>query len=140
VDFPFAAQAVRLDRWTERGGGAIPQETVFLLTSPEPQQADETALLRLARGHATIENGLHWGGDWNWDEDGCAIRHPSGARVMASLRDLAIGYRRWEQRQARKPRSLASPPRDFAARNHLALRRMTQPWPGAARPAKSPPA
>jgi hypothetical protein len=137
VDFPFAAQAVRLDRWTDRGGGTIHQETVFRLTSLEAQRADETTLHRLARGHWTIENGLHWVRDWNWDEDRCTIRNPNGARVMASLRNLAIGYHRWEQRQAKKPRSLASLQRDFAARNHLALRRMTQPWPGAVQPATS---
>ena len=138
VDFPFAAQAVRLDRWTDRGGGTIHQETVFLLTSLEAQRADETTLHRLARGHWTIENGLHWVRDWNWDEDRCTIRDPNGARVMASLRNLAIGYHRWEQRHAKQPRSLASLQRHFAARNHLALRRMTQAWPGAAQPAKSP--
>jgi hypothetical protein len=138
VDFPFAAQAVRLDRWTDRRGGTIHQETVFLLTSLEAPRADETTLHRLARGHWTIENGLHWVRDWNWDEDRCTIGNPNGARVMASLRNLAIGYHRWEQRQAKKPRSLASLQRDFAARNHLAWRQMTQPWPGAAQPAKSP--
>jgi hypothetical protein len=138
VDFPFAAQAVRLDRWTDRGGGTIQQETVFLLTSLEPQRADEATLHRLARGHWTIENGLHWVRDWNWDEDRCPIRHPNGARVMASLRNLAIGYHRWEQRQRKKPRSLASLQRDLAARNHLALRRLTQPWPGRTSAVTSP--
>jgi hypothetical protein len=138
VDFPFAAQAVRLDRWTDRGGGTIHQETVFLLTSLEPERADETTLHRLARGHWTIENGLHWVRDWNWDEDRCPIRNPNGAHVMASLRNLAIGYHRWEQRQGRKPRSLASLQRHLAARNHLALRRITQSWPGTTSTVTSP--
>ena len=140
VDFPFAAQALRLDRWTDRGHGTIHQETVFLLASLEPEQADEVALHRYARGHWTIENGLHWVRDWNWDEDRCPIRHPNGARVMASLRNLAIGYHRWEQRRAKKPRSLPSLQRHLAARNHLALHRITQPWPGTTSAAKTLPA
>jgi Transposase DDE domain len=138
VDFPFAAQAVRLDRWTDRGGDTIHQETVFLLTSLETQRADEATLHRLARGHWTIENGLHWVRDWNWDEDRSTIRHPNGARVMASLRNLAIAFHRWEQRQGHKPRSLASLQRDLAARNHLALRRITHPWPRRLGAGKSP--
>ena len=138
VDFPFAAQAVRLDRWTDRGAGTIHQESVFLLTSLEPQQADDATLHRLARGHWTIENGLHWVRDWNWDEDRCTIRNPNGARVMASLRNLAIAFHRREQRQNKKTRSLASLQRDLAARNHIALRRITKPWPGMNSTANSP--
>jgi len=48
---------------------------------------------------------------------------------MASLRNLAVAFHRREQRQTKKPRSMASLQRDLAARNHLALRRITNPWP-----------
>jgi predicted transposase YbfD/YdcC len=52
-------------------------------------------LHRWARGHWSIEYALHWCRDWNWNEDRCSIRNPNGARVMASLRNIAIGYCRW---------------------------------------------
>jgi Transposase DDE domain len=129
VDFPFAAQIARLDRWTDRGQGTIHQETVFLVTSLWPDQADEWDLHRLARGHWSIENALHWCRDWNWDEDRCPIRNPNGARVMASLRNLAIGYYRWERRGAQKTASIASRQRHFAAHNGHALKCITDPWP-----------
>jgi predicted transposase YbfD/YdcC len=133
VDFPFAAQVARLDRWTDRGQGKIHQETVFLLTSLWPDLADAPTLLRLARAHWTIENGLHWVRDWNWDEDRSTIRHPNGARVMASLRNLAIACHRHHQCRRPKPISLASHQRHLAARQHEALRLITHPW-SAARP------
>ena len=137
LDFPLVAQIARLDRWTDRGRGKIQQETVFLLTSLWPDKADQWDLHRLARGHWTIENGLHWCRDWNWDEDRCPIRHPNGARVMASLRNLAIGYYHWEKRGLQKPCSIASRQRHFAAFNRQALRRVTNPWPIPRPPAKS---
>ena len=37
------------------------------------------------RGHWAIENQLHWRRDNTYDEERCRIRHPNGARVMASL-------------------------------------------------------
>ncbi|MBI4728467.1 MAG: hypothetical protein HY775_03065 [Acidobacteria bacterium] len=37
------------------------------------------------------QNRLHWVRDWNFDEDRCQARTKSGARALASLRNLALG-------------------------------------------------
>lgn len=51
-------------------------------------------MLELSRAHWTIENRLHWVRDVTFDEDRCRIRKGAGARVMASLRNLAISLLR----------------------------------------------
>lgn len=51
-------------------------------------------MLELTRAHWTIENRLHWVRDVTFDEDRCRIRKGAGARVMASLRNLAISLLR----------------------------------------------
>ena len=52
-------------------------------------------LLALHQGHWAIENGLHWVRDWAFDEDRCRIHRGTGARVMASLRNLVISLLRF---------------------------------------------
>jgi len=52
------------------------------------------ALLALVRGHWTIENRVHWVRDVTFDEDRSQVRKRNGPRVMASLRNLAIGILR----------------------------------------------
>ena len=47
-----------------------------------------------ARGHWTIENGLHWVRDVTWGEDQSQVRTLNGPRVMASLRNLAASLLR----------------------------------------------
>lgn len=69
-------------------------ETVYGITSLSPQQADPARVLELTRAHWTIENRLHWVRDVTFDEDRCRIRKGAGARVMASLRNLAISLLR----------------------------------------------
>jgi predicted transposase YbfD/YdcC len=69
-------------------------ETAYGITSLTAQQADPARLLELSRAHWTIENRLHWVRDVTFDEDRCRIRKGTGARVMASLRNLAISLLR----------------------------------------------
>ena len=69
-------------------------ETVYGITSLQPEQANPARLLELSRGHWAIENRLHWVRDVTFDEDRCRIRKGAGAQVMASLRNLAISLLR----------------------------------------------
>ena len=64
LDWLGAAQVFRVDRrildtgYPRTGGGEIRTEIVYGLTSLPPERADAAALLRLLRGHWTIENRL----------------------------------------------------------------------------------
>ncbi len=69
-------------------------ETVYGVTSLSPDRADAADLLRLVRGHWSIENRLHWVRDVTFDEDRCRIRKGYGAQVMASIRNVAISLLR----------------------------------------------
>lgn len=64
------------------------------VTSLGPERAGPKRLLSLNRNHWSIENGLHYVRDVTFDEDRCRIRKKSGARLMASLRNLAISLLR----------------------------------------------
>lgn len=46
------------------------------------------------RGHSAVENCLHWVRDVTFDEDPSQVRTGNGPRVMASMRNLAIGLLR----------------------------------------------
>ena len=63
------------------------------MTSHTPHTADAQSLLRINRGHWTIEGSLHRildDGD-AWNEDKCRIRTGHGPENMTRLRRFAIG-------------------------------------------------
>jgi len=72
-------------------GGLRHHEVVFAVTSLPPDAADAERLLRINRGHWSIENRLHWVRDVTFDEDRSQVRTGSAAQAMATLRNLAIG-------------------------------------------------
>ncbi len=128
IDFPFAAQIARVDRRREFKDGRSTQETVYLITSLEPAAAAPQRLAKLARQHWGIENQLHYRRDWSFDEDRCRIRHRSGARAMATLRNLAIA---WNAAQPKRPPRQATLPqlqRATSAKLHRAVQAVTKPW------------
>jgi DDE family transposase len=95
LDFPYVAQVFVIQRQTTHlVSGKASLETAYGLTSLSPEKATSARLLALNRGQWVIENRLHWVRDFVFDEDRCRIRRGSGARVMASLRNLAIGLAR----------------------------------------------
>lgn len=130
IHFPFVAQIARIDRQRELAAGKTTQETVFIVTSLSAAQADEKRLAQLVRGHWAIENQLHWRRDWSFDEDRCRIRCPNGAQVMASLRNLAIGWsaRRYHLSRRQRARTLPQLQRLVAKSLRLAIAAVTQPW------------
>jgi predicted transposase YbfD/YdcC len=88
VKFPHAAQVFRLHRHVTYSTGKTHTETVHGITSltTSPEQ-----LAAYIRGHWHIENRLHWVRDVTFNEDACRIRTGNAPRVMAGLRNLAIG-------------------------------------------------
>ena len=91
LDWPGAAQVFRVDRRIlDTRTGEIRTEVVYGVTSLPPGRADAAALLRLLRGHWTIENRLHWIRDVTFDEDRSQARSGAIPQVMASLRNAAI--------------------------------------------------
>ena len=95
LKFPYAAQVFVIPRTSlPLTTGKCHRETVYNVTSLGPEKARPARLLALNRNHWCIENGLHDGRDFTFDEDRCRIRKHAGARVMASLRNLAISLLR----------------------------------------------
>jgi hypothetical protein len=127
IDFPFAAQIARVDRLRVFPDGRLTQETVFLITSLEPAAASPERLAALARQHWSIENQLHYRRDWTFDEDRCRIQHRGGARVMATLRSLAIAWH--AARPDRAPRAtLPQLLRAAASKLHRTIAALVKPW------------
>ena len=73
-----------------RGEKSHSIEIAYGLTSLKKEQASAQRLLELNRGHWEIENRVHYVRDVTYDEDRCRIRTQNGARMMASIRNLAI--------------------------------------------------
>lgn len=97
--------------------GKSSDETVYIVTSLSPDKATPERLLALVRNHWGIES-LHWIRDMIFDEDRCRIRTGNGARMMATLRNLAVSLMR-----AVKPdrHAYARMKRELTARAHLTL-------------------
>ena len=109
MGFPHVVQLARLDRIRELNNGRQEVETVWLITSLAPEEADAARLLQLARQYWSIENGTHHRLDVSSAEDRCRVRHPIAATVLGVLRRAVQGeYRAWANRQ-RKARDSTCP-------------------------------
>jgi predicted transposase YbfD/YdcC/GNAT superfamily N-acetyltransferase len=93
IRFPHVAQLVRILREVDdaRTRTALHTETVYGVTSTN---AGRRVLLAASRGQWQIENGLHWVRDATMGEDASKVRSGSAPRVLATLRNLAIGVLR----------------------------------------------
>jgi len=95
LDFPHCGQVLRLERQRIMvKTGKTVREILYGITSLTPAQADPARLLQLNRGHWSIENRSHYVRDMAYDEDRSQIRTKQGPRVMAALRNFAIGLLR----------------------------------------------
>ena len=118
LDFPYHNQVFCIHREsTEIKTGKKTEETVYGITSLTQQKAAPKTILKLSRGHWSIENSLHYIRDTAFDEDRSQIRTKNAPRVMAALKNLTIGLFRYF-----KITNIAKSLRDFAARPFLALR------------------
>ena len=86
------------------------------ITSRTPEQAGPADLLRINRGHWTVENSCHYVLDMTWDEDRCRIRTGHGPQNTSRLRRFAISVLNLH---AKPGDSIASMTRRLASRTRL---------------------
>jgi predicted transposase YbfD/YdcC len=92
LDFPHLGQAFVIERHaTEKKTGISSCEIAYGITSRPPEQADPQRVLKVNRGHWTIENSCHYIIDWNYDEDRSRIRTGYGPENVTRLRRFAVG-------------------------------------------------
>ncbi|MFD4955791.1 ISAs1 family transposase [Streptomyces sp. NPDC058451] len=95
LDYPDARQALQVVRWrTDFTTGKLTIERVYLITSLPPGAATGAQLAAWIRGHWKIENLLHHVRDRTFREDDSKIHAGHLPRIMAGLRNLAIGVHR----------------------------------------------
>jgi predicted transposase YbfD/YdcC len=92
IDFPHAAQAIRVQRRRRdlNRSGRWQTETIYAITDLTAHHGRADRVADLIRGHWSIENKVHWVRDVTYDEDRSQIRTGTGPQVMAALRNLAI--------------------------------------------------
>jgi len=92
LDFPHVGQAFVVERHcVEKKTGNSSLDTAYGITSRIPEQAGPQQVLKVNRGHWTIENSCHYILDWNYDEDRSRIRTGYGPENISRLRRFAIG-------------------------------------------------
>ena len=91
LPFPHVSQVFLIERYvTGLDGQPVSAVAALGVASPEPEQADAADLARYVREQWPVES-LHWLRDTLYQEDKSKVRTRSGPRVMAALRNLAIG-------------------------------------------------
>jgi predicted transposase YbfD/YdcC len=91
LPFPHVNQVFLIERYvTGLDGQPISAVAALGVASPKPDQANATDLARYVREQWSIES-LHWIRDTLYQEDKSTVRTRSGPRIMAALRNLAIG-------------------------------------------------
>lgn len=91
LPFPHVNQVFLLERYvTDLAGAPTSAVAVLGITSLTANQAGTPSLAAAVRGHWGIES-LHWLRDTVYREDDSTVRTRSGPRVIAALRNLAIG-------------------------------------------------
>ncbi|MEX5709087.1 ISAs1 family transposase [Parafrankia sp. FMc6] len=99
LDFPHAAQAIRITRWRRQKGGRASRETVYAITDHAARTASPAALALHARPHWTIENKVHYVRDVSFGEDASTLRTGNSPANLATARAAVInrlrraGYR-----------------------------------------------
>ena len=102
--FPHAAQVFLIERYVTRKVRKRKKNSrryktaevrtavaVLGITSLSAREAAPEHLAAYVRGHWAIENKIHWVRDVTFREDSSQIRTGSRPRIMATLRNLAIG-------------------------------------------------
>lgn len=79
---------VRTERVHVSEGGRVETQTRYYISDEDFPLAQYYG--ELARGHWSIENGLHWQLDVTFKEDGCRARRKNAAQNLSLLRKLAL--------------------------------------------------
>jgi predicted transposase YbfD/YdcC len=94
LPFPYVEQVFLIERYIHNLDGTLASAAAALgITSLTSGRASGEHLAGLVRHHWGIES-LHWLRDTLYREDHSTIRTRSGPRIMAALRNLAIGAHR----------------------------------------------
>ncbi len=89
--FPGARQVFRLRRDTGGLDGVrTSKQIIYGIVSLDAEQAGPHHLNHYARGHWTVENGLHWTRDVTFGEDNSQLRTGTAPRNLAAFRNLAL--------------------------------------------------
>jgi predicted transposase YbfD/YdcC len=92
LNFPHVGQAFVIERHsTDKKTGEHSCEIAYGVTSRRVDEANPERVLKVNRGHWTIENSCHYIIDWNYDEDRSRIRTGYGPENITRLRRFAIG-------------------------------------------------
>jgi predicted transposase YbfD/YdcC len=92
LNFPHVGQAFAIEReFVNKQTGKVSKDIAYGITSRKKEEADAERILKVNRGHWTIENCCHYILDWNYDEDRSRIRTGYGPENMTRLRKFAIG-------------------------------------------------
>jgi predicted transposase YbfD/YdcC len=115
LPFPHVGQVWLIERYvTDPAGTPTSAIAALGITNLHSSQAAPADIARLVRDHWGVES-LHWLRDTVYREDHSRVRTRSGPRVMAGLRNLAIGAlhlagrrditeaTRWAGRNMRRP-------------------------------------
>ncbi|MFF4507589.1 ISAs1 family transposase [Streptomyces sp. NPDC001401] len=95
LEYPDARQALQVVRWRKDfTSGKLTIERVYLITSLPPDAVTGAQLADWIRGHWKIENLLHHVRDRTFREDDSKIHVGHLPRIMAGLRNLAMGIHR----------------------------------------------
>ena len=93
--FAGVRQVFRLERHVvHKRTGKVSREVVYGMTSLSRLGADAKTLLKLVRGHWTIENRVHYVRDVTLGEDASQVRVGNVPHVMAAFRNAAIAVLR----------------------------------------------
>lgn len=91
LDFPHVGQAFAVEReFIDKKTGVLKKDIAYGITSRTKDEADAKRVLKVNRGHWTIENSCHYILDWSFDEDRSTIRTGYGPENMTRLRKFAI--------------------------------------------------
>ena len=119
LDFPHVGQVLLIEREVIcKKSGHHRSEVALGVTSRTANQATAADLLRINRGHWSIENSCHHVLDMTWDEDRCRIRTGYGPENTSRLRRFAISVLNLH---ARPGDSIASMTRRLAAKSRQAF-------------------
>jgi len=87
--FPHARSIIRA-RTFKRVNRLVEVATRYFVSSLDADAIPASQFASRVRGHWNIENGSHWMRDVLWREDGHLMRHHGRARILSSLRQLAL--------------------------------------------------
>ncbi len=116
LPFPHVNQVFLVERTvTDLAGASLSNVAILGVTSLDQQRGDSALIAEAIRGQWGIES-LHWIRDTLYREDDSQVHTRSGPRVMAALRNLAIGALRLSGRT------------DIAEATRWATRKMERPF------------